>query len=666
MQIQFQQIIDSLDNKKFEETILLCNHLLKSSNHPQLHLFLGIAYGQSGKLDLATDVFNNLAIHFPNNGDIFYNFALVLQKNNQYNNAIVNYKKCLAIQPQNFSAWNNMGEVYRLNKTYRLAIEAFTMSLKIQPENLTYIRNLGICLYQNNSFDEAHPLLLKTINTGIFEIEDGVAILDILITLRQLRHATDIGKIILNKYPNNEKIFNQLGLVELEKRKFFPAITYLKKALALNSNYLDALCHLSSAYLFSGNKLKASELLSAIVGIGSEPALVFACSMYETNNQSELTSKTVKEGLIKFPKSEELLFHKAKLFRKKKNFKESLIIINQILTTCDNNLKSDVLYEKGQLLNKTLHYTQAWEQFINANNQCEENWKNFNSQGDDFVKSCEVIFSGFEKINNYKRKQTKVNNSGKNLIFIVGFPRSGTTLLDSILSAHSDITVLEEAPVLGETYDQITNITIYNYSKKLSELSPFEIAELQDFYYNSLINYTTWNQRGVLVDKSPLNTMHIGLIHVLFPDAKIIFSLRHPLDVCTSCFFQNFKMNSFMTNMTSISKTAKTYSAMLSVWSSAIQKFNVDVRYQSYEELVTNFECQTKELILYLKLPWEDELLTYQNNLENRGAISTPSFNQVNQPIYQTAKNRYKNYIPYLDEAIDILKPWIKHFGYEI
>jgi len=250
------------------------------------------------------------------------------------------------------------------------------------------------------------------------------------------------------------------------------------------------------------------------------------------------------------------------------------------------------------------------------------------------------------------------------LIFIVGFPRSGTTLLDSILSAHSDITVLEEAPVIGGTYDQIQGITTKNYAEKIALLTTNDKHSLRKHYYQSLTNYIDWSQKGVLVDKSPLNTMHVGLIHQLFPKAKILFSQRNPLDVCLSCYFQDFKMNSFMTNMTDIKRTAQTYDAMLKVWTTAVDALNIDVYHQSYEELVSDFDNQEKKLFQHLNLTWQEQVLTFQESLKNRGVISTPSYDQVNQPIYQSSKNRYHNYSSHLIEAKKALQPWLAKFNY--
>jgi hypothetical protein len=322
-------------------------------------------------------------------------------------------------------------------------------------------------------------------------------------------------------------------------------------------------------------------------------------------------------------------------------------------------------YQEAQVLDKLKKYTKAWRKFKQANKLMLKSWAIYHNKKDYFIQTCNEMINSHKTIS-FVNSEEQTSGQGEDLIFIVGFPRSGTTLLDSVLSAHTDTCILEEAPLIGETYDQISNISPKNYARKLSSLTQTDKQKLRKFYYQTLTQYSDWDFNGVLVDKSPLNTLHIGLIKVLFPMAKIIFSQRHPLDVCLSCYFQDFKMNSFMTNLTSINKTAKTYNAMLEAWNTSVKKFHVNPYYQSYEKLVTDFETETKKLINYLGLTWQDQILNYQETLSKRGAISTPSYNQVNQPIYQSAKNRYKNYLPYMDEAIEILQPWMKFFEYKL
>lgn len=660
-----QTIINALQNKQYTQAISMCQQALKISNHPQIHLFMAIAYGEIGQMVEAQEIFTKLIQHFPQNADIYYNYGLILYHNNRKQEALKYYQMSLEIHPKNPSAWNNLGEIHRDNKNYKKATAAFIKCIELQPHNKQYLRNLAISYYQNQSYDKAQPLLLQLIQSSQFDLDVAIATLDVLISLRQLRLATDMGLTILNKYQNSHEILNLMGLNELEKRKFKVAIKYLKQSLKIKPDYVDAMCHLTSAYLFSGATDKGKALLDSLSQTDTEAALVFVAMMYETINEKHLLNEIIDKGLSLFPDNEELLIFRAKSLKQQKQYRSSLSIIDTLLSSLKNeSIKASAYYHKAQLLDKLESYDKAWTNFETANQMSLTKWHNFNAQKDTFLTTAAMMSNSFKQVQTNETRLTD-STTGENLIFIVGFPRSGTTLLDSILSAHSEVTVLEEAPVLGETYDQIVEITPENYAQVLLRLSEGEKQKLQKFYYAALKNYTDWDHTGILVDKSPLNTMHVGLIQTLFPAAKIIFSLRHPMDVCLSCFFQDFKMNGFMTNLTDIDSTAKTYDAMLKVWSLSVQKFNIKVHYQSYEKLVSDFEVEAPKLFKHLNLDWQDHILNFQETLKDRGAIATPSYDQVNQPIYQSAKNRYKNYLPYLQNSLKILEPWLIEFSYK-
>jgi len=666
MQSPFQNIINQLQNKNFSKAILLCEAQLRTTNHPQLHLFLAIAHGEQGSFNQAEKIFENLIRHFPQNPEIYYNYALILQKNRRLDQALEKYQLSLRLHAGNPSAWNNVGEIYRQQNKFTEAIHAFQQCLQISPNQVGYLQNLATAYYQNENFSMAQPLLVKAVMAGDYDEEMAIATLDTLVSLRQLRLATDVGKRILSKFQDDAEILNLLGLNELEKRKFNTSINFFKKSLLIKPQFLSAMCHLASAYLFAGKAKKGFKLLAKITANKSEKAYVFVSMMYEKNNKSKKLKKILKLALKQFPDNQELLLFKARALKKSKKYKKSLAVLSHLLVSAkksaDPSLSSSIAYEKGHVLDKLKRYDLAWQHYKQANADCVFAWKKHNPEADMFIQTCQQILSS-----DPSKVEPMIgleSDAGKELVFIVGFPRSGTTLLDSLVSAHTEITVLEEAPIIGETFDQIKGISAENYLHKLSVLEQEELTYLREFYFNSLKDYSDWNGKGVLVDKSPLNTMHVGLIHTLFPQAKIVFSQRHPLDVSLSCFFQDFKMNSFMLNMTSIKQTALTYDAMLKVWDKSVKTLNINVYYQSYESLVSDFEAETRKLFAYLQMEWQEGILSFQDTLKSRGTISTPSYDQVSQAIYQTAKYRHLNYQDYLKEASEILNPWVEYFSY--
>lgn len=667
MQNQFNQVVSLLQSKSFEQAIKLCQNLLQQNNHPQLHLFLAIAYGENNQLNHSKQIFETLLQHFPQNPDIYYNYALILQSHNFFNDSIKQYNQCISLQPRNASAYNNLGGIYRKQDDFSQALKNFQQALALQPNNLHYINNVGICLYHQKQFDKALPYLLRSHEHGQFEVEDCIALIDILLTLRKLKKATEICLRSIDAIPDNSDLYNLAGLIELEKRKFQTAIKLLNQSLTINPSNFDSLCHLASAYSFSGNQKECDLLLDRISEINTEPAKVFAAIMYENANKNDKSNSIIKNGLKIFPKSIELKLIQARISRKDKKYEISEEQINTILSKhpTPSKLVASVYFENGFVLEKLNKYSSAWESFSKANQMTLDSWQTFNPNKDKFSETCQLMIKSYKDINpNSSSTKLSRTYNGENLVFIIGFPRSGTTLLDSILSAHSDVYVLEEAPIIGETYDQIKNISPQNYATTIESLDEDELFKLREFYFTQLNNYSQWDNNGILVDKSPLNTMHAGFIYKLFPKAKIIFSVRHPMDVCLSCFFQDFKMNSFMTNFTNIESTAQTYNAMLDLLQISEDKYQIPIYYQRYEDLVNSFESEIRKLTSYLNLSWQDSLLSYEKNLGNRGTISNPSYNQVNQGIYKSSENKYKNYLPLIKNALSLLSAKIIHFKY--
>ncbi len=250
-------------------------------------------------------------------------------------------------------------------------------------------------------------------------------------------------------------------------------------------------------------------------------------------------------------------------------------------------------------------------------------------------------------------------------IFLIGFPRSGTTLLDTILRTKDNVEVIEEKPILKNFLIKLEKKT----NNKLSELEFFKnnfIDEMQSFYFNEREKYQKNKKANVVIDKLPLNIIHIGEILRFFPDAKFIFALRHPYDSVLSCFMQQFQLNSAMKNFLSIESSAYLYNLVMKLWLIYLKNFSFNFHYIRYEDIVLNFETTTKKIFNYLSLDWTDKTKDFYLTAKNRNDISTPSYNQVTSPIYINSLNRWKNYEDYFKESRKYLDKWVTEFNYEI
>ena len=243
-------------------------------------------------------------------------------------------------------------------------------------------------------------------------------------------------------------------------------------------------------------------------------------------------------------------------------------------------------------------------------------------------------------------------------VFIVGFPRSGTTLLNTLLSALPELEVLEEQPFLGEVEAAFPGLA--------AETAALRVAAARARYFELAEAAHPAAAGRRIVDKHPLHMTHLPTIRRLFPDAAIVFVERHPCDVVLSCYMANFVMNSAMRSFTDIEEAARTYDAVMANWERALELVPVPVHRLRYELLVADIESEMRALLDRLGLPWRDAVLDNQEAARGRGLIRTASYAQVGQPLYARAAGRWQRYRRWLEPVLPLLRPWAERMGYQV
>jgi Flp pilus assembly protein TadD len=245
-------------------------------------------------------------------------------------------------------------------------------------------------------------------------------------------------------------------------------------------------------------------------------------------------------------------------------------------------------------------------------------------------------------------------------IFLVGFPRSGTTLLDTLLMGHPDLHVLEEEPIL-----QRVGAALGDFAR-LPNLGRGEVERLRALYFAELDAFDPAARSKIVVDKLPLNILGAPLIHRLFPEAKLILAIRQPCDVVLSCFMQYFEVNDAMANFLDLGDAARLYDLVLGFWTKCRETFPLDVHALRYEALVDDKEGEMRSLLFFLGLGWDDKVLDNEGTARARGPIATPSYAQVAQPIYRRSAGRWTRYRDQLAPVLPILVPWAERLGYDV
>ncbi len=242
--------------------------------------------------------------------------------------------------------------------------------------------------------------------------------------------------------------------------------------------------------------------------------------------------------------------------------------------------------------------------------------------------------------------------------FLVGFPRSGTTLLDTFLMGHPDTEVLEEFNMLRAAEMVLGNVS------RLSDRSPEQLEQARRAYFAELDRHVDREFGGLVVDKLPLNMLGLPVIYSLFPDAKIIFAQRHPCDCVLSGFMQSFALSDGMACFLTIEGAADFYDAAMALFTRSRDALPIGVRTLVYEELVADPAAALEPLIAFLGLDWRPELLDHRATARSRGAIITPSYDQVVQPLSKAPSGRWRRYEAQLEPVLPVLLPWAKRLGY--
>lgn len=242
--------------------------------------------------------------------------------------------------------------------------------------------------------------------------------------------------------------------------------------------------------------------------------------------------------------------------------------------------------------------------------------------------------------------------------FIVGFPRSGTTLLDTFLMGHPATVVLEEVPLIRAIERELGSIAA------LTERSITQLEAAREAYFSELNKHLGSGFSGLVIDKLPLNMLALPFLYAVFPNASIIFVQRHPCDCVLSCFMQAFSLSDSTACFLEVRDAAAFYDAAMTAWKHSCDALPAKVHTMLYEELVADPEASLRSVVKHLGLEWREELLDHRVTAKRRGAISTPSYDQVIKPINRQAVGRWRHYRKQLEPVLPILLPWAERLGY--
>lgn len=533
---------------------------------------------------------------------------------------------------------------------------------KIQIKNHVDLRRAkAVSLIHMSEFDEAKQIL---VHLDVELPNQGDILNNLAICCKYTEDYKDAIfylKKLLELEPNNIKYLGLLGSVQALNNERLNAIVTLKQAGIISPNNYDIICALAKIQISIGNSSEALEHLMKIKKTFQSMLLILECYI-KLNNYNEAIN-LFSEIESKFDTNElDLAVYFVNQLLKLGEFDYAKKIL-ALIPESTNSVYIEALIESGSLneeeLNNVAHKIQqstlvsstrmnllfalSHQYFalkddtngfacLHQANSLAELTKEAKKDIDDtfsYIKSSynsKCVYSGF-----------KSNTP----IFIIGMPRSGTTLLENILSSHSNVYGAGETPHLRKCLNGVqTGITRHamhtEYLKELPLWNDENFTKVANDYVKSLRKYTKIESR--IVDKMPHNFLYLGMIQKLFPIAKVIHIKRNPIACCLSIYRQNFqKFHAYGSDLTYLAEYYKKYQDLMNFWSKTISKDNyLEI---NYENLVNNQEVETRNILKFCELPFEEECLNFY---QTKRVVTTASKKQVRNKVYNTS-----------------LKPWI-------
>jgi hypothetical protein len=250
-------------------------------------------------------------------------------------------------------------------------------------------------------------------------------------------------------------------------------------------------------------------------------------------------------------------------------------------------------------------------------------------------------------------------------VFIVAFPRSGTTLLEQTLDAHPALKTMDEQPYLQNAIDVLLAHKV-GYPGKLATASAQHLEQARAKYWELTRRKVELAPGQRLLDKNPLNLLRLPAIRRLFPHSLIVLAYRHPCDVIMSCFMQHFRAPEFALMCRDLPTLALGFRRAFDFWYQQESMLRPAVHEIRYETFVADFEAQVRAVSEFLGLPWHDAMLAPAEHARSKGFISTPSYSQVIQPVHSRSVGRWKPYEQHFAQAIAQLEPYLVRWGYSL
>lgn len=651
---------------KLADAVACFQRIAKASpSNPDAHYNLGLALHQIGRHEAAVSSYRKALELNSSNPVAQSNLGISLAELERFDEAVDAYRAAIATAPEHAEAYSNIGiALKRLGRTEE-AIEAYQQALKLRPDFAEAHNNLGNLLREMSRNEEALSHFEEAV---VANPEFESALVNRAETLRSLgRHqeATKAYAEAARLNPADAKI--QLGLAAClrQQGRLEEAETCARAVVDADRSNAAAHLMLSTVLQYQGRYGEAADACTEVTRLQPSNAGAFRllADICELNSQLKEAREAVKESLRLEPANPGAVRILATLLRREGKVDEAIAALEPVQHEAVSDVdRVGIHSELGQLYDRQHESTKAFEQFSQANAiQAESDPTAAASKvmfRDQVLHALEVVEDKWVRSWKHADPPPEIDTPA----FVVGFPRSGTTLIDQILDAHPAIQVMEEPKILADMMPDIAQSST-PFPEILAELDRVRLDELRAAYFRGAEKYVAREPGTLLIEKTPLNICNIPLIIRLFPAARVVLCLRHPCDVVLSCFMQAFALNPAMANFLTLPDSAVLYADVMSLWQKCQSHIPMQHHAIRYEDLLADFDTEVTALLDFLGVGWDESVREFSERAKAR-QIRTPSYQGVTEGLYTRAQYRWKRYEEQMAGVMDELQPFVDAFGY--
>lgn len=651
-----------------------------------LHL-LGVVTYQAGQPILALDLIRQAIANQPNNALFESNLAEMLRQQGRVDEAIAHGERAVEIDPMMASAHSNLGIALFDKQLYDQAEAAHLKALSIQSSLLQSINNLGSIERARKNLPKSIEWYRKALSISPEFLESSTNLGAVLVEDDQSEEAVAPLVKVLNVYPNSPEALCNLGLAYYKLNDFDKSIGLLRRSLESRPGYSEAMIGLARVLHETEQGVEAEAILQQV--LQKNPSSIEAWSqlgaIYTEGADLQKAEDAYQKVIELDPENADAITGIANLRMEAGNLKEAEGLLQQALQIDDQNLGARfhlVQVNKVRAGDSNLQALESRAKDIHSLSKHKQIFLHYAlGKAYDDLGEYDKAFPEFEKgaalkrqTLNYRSEDEKVRtdsviktftpelfkrlsghgNQSNAPIFVLGMPRSGTTLTEQIIASHPSV---HGAGELRDYLDIVSDTSLSGLAQSLAYGGDFSglRPDLLDKWGSEYIARIQKLGQGAhrITDKMPANYLLLGLIPLTLPNAKIVHVKRDPIDTCLSCFTRLFNRHQSATyDLTELGQHYLNYHRLMEHWKRVLPA-NAFIEIE-YESLISDTEVQAKRLIEELSLEWDSACLDFYKN-ERR--VRTASVTQVRQPIYKSSVERWRHYEKHLQPLLEQLKP---------